>query len=134
MHFAVPTLLQLPIHSSPPRCEAAEAKCAALVATRAALTNELLAQARTAAGSAGGEQAAAALAGVRNLEGCLAELDGRVMDAAAVCRQECRAAVAGLEVRLAEQKREHEAALGRVNQALLAIAKRVGELAAVQGT
>lgn len=119
--------------SSPLRCEAAEAKCAALVATRAALTKELLVQARTATGSAGGEQAAAALAGMRSLEGRLTELDGKVMEAAAVCRQECRAAVAGLEVRLTEQKREHEAALGRVNQALLAIAKRVGELAAVHG-
>ena len=53
--------------------------------------------------------------------------------AVAVCRQECRAAVAGVEARLAEQKKDHEAALGRVNAALLAIAKRVGELAAAQG-
>ncbi|PRW56838.1 Peptidyl-prolyl cis-trans isomerase FKBP20- chloroplastic [Chlorella sorokiniana] len=114
-------------------CEAAEAKCAALVATRAALTQELLAHARSAGGTAGGEQAAAALEGVRGLEGRLAEVDSKMTEAVAVCRQECRAAVAGLEARLAEQKREQEAALGRVNAALLAIAKRVGELAAAQG-
>lgn len=57
----------------------------------------------------------------------------QLVQAVAVCRQECRAAVAGLEARLAEQKKEQEAALGRVNAALLAIAKRVGELAAAQG-
>ncbi len=103
------------------------------MASRAALTKELLAQARCAVGAAGGEQAASALASVRGLEGRLAELDGTLTEAVAVCRQECRAALAGLDARMAEQKREQEAALGRVNAALLAIAKRVGELAAAQG-
>lgn len=130
--LARPAYVCIPLPGDPPcpRCEAAEAQCAALVATRAAVTKELLAQAHAAAGAAGGEAAAAALAGLRSLEGRLAALDERAAEAAAVARQECRAAVAGVEARLAEQQRAHEAALGRVNAALLAIAKRVGELAA----
>ena len=63
-----------------PRCEATEAKCAALVATRAALTRELLAQAHSGAGAGDGAQAAAALAGMRGLEGRFAALDDQVME------------------------------------------------------
>lgn len=64
----------------PSRCEATETKCAALVATRAALTRELLAQAHSGAGAGDGAQAAAALAGMRGLEGRFAALDDQVME------------------------------------------------------
>lgn len=99
-----------------------QAHCAALVATRGEMTSALLA---TLQSSLGEQQAQGAAASLRAFEARLGALEGQ----AAVAVQESRAAVAAVGKRVDELREEHEAALGRINAALLAIAKRVGALA-----
>ncbi|PSC69618.1 hypothetical protein C2E20_6826 [Micractinium conductrix] len=119
------------------RCEAVEAHCAALTGSRAALARELVE--RTAAALGGGatsgtaaQQQAEALGALRSeFEARLAEADGRLGNAVRAVAAECRVAVAAV----GERQRAQEAALRgemkSMNEALLAIARRVGSM--VQG-
>ena len=109
------------------RCEAAEAHCAALVATRAAMAEALVGQ---MAGAAGSGSSAAERQGVQaalqRQQAQLAALDGRTSEAVEQVAQECLAAVAALEAKVEAMRRGQEQALAKVNEALLCIARRVG--------
>lgn len=109
------------------RCEAAERACQALVATRAEMTAQLVQQLQSGLAAGQREGAAAAL---HQYEARLAALEAAAGEGAAAAARECRAAVAAMEARLAEVQKGQEEAMGRVNAALLAIARKVGELAA----
>ncbi|KAL4458206.1 hypothetical protein ABPG75_013071 [Micractinium tetrahymenae] len=116
------------------RCEAAEAACAALVATRAELTKAAMAQcsatlSSAATGSSAGADAAQALAAVAGLEASLSELDGRLSAAVRQVGQECRAAVSVVGAQVEALQKAHDQALRQTNEAILCIARRVGALA-----
>ena len=114
------------------RCAAAEARCAAVVATRAELSAAFAAEVRRlAAAAAGPREDVAALA--RGLEARLAALEARVDAGLREAAADSRAQALALEAKLEAQRRAGEEAAARVNQALLAIARKVGGLAAAAG-
>lgn len=99
------------------RCEATEAKCQALVATRAEMTKELISQVQC---MATGQQEDEVAAVVRGYEARLAALEEHTADSLRAAAHDCRAAVAALEARVEAQQRAQEEGLARINNALLA--------------
>lgn len=115
------------------RCSAAEARCAAITASRAELSAAFAAEVQRLAGAAAAGPREDVAAVGRALEARLEVLEARVDQGLREAAADTRAALLAMEAKLEVQRRAAEEAAARINQALLAIARKVGGLAAAAG-